>query len=216
MIGKSITKAFRFAVLAAALVLGLTAGGRADIVYSGQQDITLLPRSPADNYGVIFTGGSAQIVIVDRKPSLTAVLAAEGNDVGEFVEQSNIVSALVAGTPINSSSTYGLSDPSYDLTTSASSGGWRGAQDEYMGVTFTEGGSTYYGWIELSVATNIDATILGWAYQNTPGVGILAGDTGVQSVPEPSTMVMAATALGAFTLVAYRRRRAAAKSLPVA
>jgi hypothetical protein len=198
MIGKTL----RFASTTLTLALALTTGGRADIVYSGPQDITLTS-APASSYGVTFTGDSPQIAFSDETAKGNPLLVVNGNGLGEFVV-SGQPSALDANTLINSSSTFGESSGNYDMAEKLGTTGsdpWYGVQEKYLGVTFTEGSSTYYGWIELSVASNLDTTILGWAYQNTPGVGILAGDIGAQSVPEPSTMVMAAIAVGVFALV---------------
>ena len=85
--------------------------------------------------------------------------------------------------------------------------------NNYVGFRFTEatlnGGAVTYGWFQLSIgATLTTRSIIGYAYENTSGLGIAAGATGV--VPEPSTLallgVMAAGALG---VRAWRGRKAA-------
>jgi hypothetical protein len=50
-------------------------------------------------------------------------------------------------------------------------------------------------------------TLLGWAYDETPGEAIAAGDTGVSSVPEPSTGLMALLATGCVGVAAWRKCR---------
>ena len=56
----------------------------------------------------------------------------------------------------------------------------------YMGVEFSIEGATHYGWINVSVADyGPYAEIHGWAYESTPGMGLIAG-----AIPEPSTLLL--------------------------
>lgn len=67
-----------------------------------------------------------------------------------------------------------------------------------------------YGWIKVNWnATTRVFELLGAAYESEAGVAIMAGDTGVAAVPEPSTM--AVFGLGALVLGAgkVRKQRAA-------
>lgn len=77
----------------------------------------------------------------------------------------------------------------------------------FLGFQFTAGGSSYYGWIQISIAPNNvqngrAITLISAAYDDT-GIPIVAG-----AVPEPTTSV-GLLALGAAGLLAHRRRRAA-------
>lgn len=75
----------------------------------------------------------------------------------------------------------------------------------YAGLRLTDGENIYYGWMQVSITnydnSGITATLIDWAYENTPGQGIYAG-----MVPEPAT---AALLFGgtATLLIALRRRR---------
>jgi hypothetical protein len=85
-------------------------------------------------------------------------------------------------------------------------------KDKYLLFTFAGGQlpQTLYGWAQLRVSfgppNEIDVTLVDWAY-DTSGAQIPAGDTGA---PEPSTFVLtglAALALGAKGLRAWRAAR---------
>jgi hypothetical protein len=53
-----------------------------------------------------------------------------------------------------------------------------GEGDRYIGVRFMIGTDTHYGWIRLNVPTGVNqVTVLGYAYESQPGVGIHGGDT---------------------------------------
>ena len=87
-------------------------------------------------------------------------------------------------------------------------GGFWGAGDGYLGLRINDGPNVYYGWAGLSNSPGTDpktATITGFAFENTPGVAILAGNTGAV-VPEPGTW--AAAVLVAGGAIFLRRRKA--------
>lgn len=51
-------------------------------------------------------------------------------------------------------------------------------QSGYLGLTFQSDGETYYGWALVSVTVNqgtLVATLMGYAYESTPGMPINAG-----------------------------------------
>ena len=79
-----------------------------------------------------------------------------------------------------------------------------------MGFSFGTSSSYFFGWARFEVlagtdAPNISVTLLDYAYQDRPFVGINAGDTGA---PEPGTLGL--LALGFAGMATWRARRKAA------
>jgi hypothetical protein len=54
-------------------------------------------------------------------------------------------------------------------------GGRFGGQRAYIGIEFDAVDGSHYGWIDIYVASGAYAEVYGWAYESTPGVGIIAG-----------------------------------------
>jgi hypothetical protein len=52
-----------------------------------------------------------------------------------------------------------------------------------------------------------ELTVLDYAYDNTPGEAIDAGDTGTSATPEPDSVALGLLALGASGILSWRRRR---------
>lgn len=75
-----------------------------------------------------------------------------------------------------------------------------------LGVRFGIDGQTHYGWTELSFRGTTHS-LLGWAYEDQPNVGIRAGDLGnpVAAVPEPSSWML--MGLGSLFLILMRYRK---------
>jgi len=74
----------------------------------------------------------------------------------------------------------------------------------YAGLRLTDGENTYYGWMQVAVTDydngNFTATLIDWAYEDAPGVGIRAG-----AIPEPP--VSALLVGGAIAALAALRRK---------
>ena len=81
--------------------------------------------------------------------------------------------------------------------------GWAGLTDQsgHIGVKFTIGAGTHYGWMHASVDEGGILTIFSWAYEDVPGESIAAGAT----IPEPGSLSL--LALGAAGLMTRRRRK---------
>ncbi|MEQ8625868.1 MAG: T9SS type A sorting domain-containing protein [Vicingaceae bacterium] len=68
---------------------------------------------------------------------------------------------------------------SFGSQSTLSVGQFPGAGDKFLGVKFTIGTSTHFGWVRLDMSANSDSiTIKDYAYESTANATILAGDTG--------------------------------------
>ena len=75
----------------------------------------------------------------------------------------------------------------------------------YVGLAFEAEDGIHYGWLDIEgVETRSSIRIRGWAYESTPGVGIVAG-----AVPEPSSALLAV--IGAMSVWVLRRQNRASK-----
>ena len=62
----------------------------------------------------------------------------------------------------------------------------------YIGIEFQIGEATHYGWIDVEGDVSLPhITVYGWAYESTPGIGIIAG-----AIPEPSTLLLLMGGIG--------------------
>jgi len=76
--------------------------------------------------------------------------------------------------------------------------------DDFIGLSYTGVGGTYYGYAEVS-----GNTLLGSAFQDTPNTTITTASLAATAVPEP--MSAALVAVGALTVGALRGRKRATK-----
>ena len=95
---------------------------------------------------------------------------------------------------------YSITGPSYSGFYSYGYGDFFG-RERYIGVRFYIGTDQHYGWIRASLGDYIDpVTIIDWAYEDTPGEGIITGegddigpvalfDAGITVTPEKTIVV---------------------------
>ena len=84
---------------------------------------------------------------------------------------------LNANTNISSSSTGWITEQRGPLIGDGQSANFLGLGDRYIGVRFRISGQYHYGWVLVSFITN-KLIIKSYAYQSSPDMAILAGDTG--------------------------------------
>ena len=124
------------------------------------------------------------------------------------VSSGNRLARLRTGDTIGTASTFLGDTHGYfwvyaeeDGEVLSDSGNWRN-QTGYYGLKIINGGDTFYGWARITTEnyTNEDATLTvhEWAYNDTPGEEILAGQTVdravIQTQPSPVTAVLGGTA----------------------
>ena len=86
---------------------------------------------------------------------------------------------------------------------------WNAGASGYIGFAFnTNGGADVnIGWVELEIGSGYEVILKGYAWEDVPETGIVAGAT---AVPEPSSLaLLACGAAGVFALNAARKRRVA-------
>ena len=110
---------------------------------------------------------------------------------------------LPFGTLIDGTWSYGRT-PSIETTGATAFN--LSSSNNLVGIRFTDGANTYFGWIRFSLSATSGAqprALVEYAYEDS-GAGILAG------VPEPSTFaLMGVMAAGALGVRAWRKRKAA-------
>ncbi|QDU38259.1 PEP-CTERM motif protein [Maioricimonas rarisocia] len=103
--------------------------------------------------------------------------------------------------------TFTFDDWDTILVNGATAGVWGGTHDGYLGFRSDTGN---FGWINYSFtrAGGVSTlTLLDGAYEDQAGVGILAGDTAVSAVPEPSSLALFGIGACVAGLGSARRRR---------
>lgn len=115
-----------------------------------------------------------------------------GQPVGETANGVFTLSNFSGGGTVSSSSEFGT-DPSYSLGINLLIdagigifpyvyGSFLGMNNQFLGVRFTSGTDTHYGWIELSVSSGADTiTVHSYGYDETPGQMIDVGGLGAVS-----------------------------------
>lgn len=216
------SRAARLAGYSVAAGASVASTGSADafVVYSGEQniDVALYNAQPLNLNGdaysdillknYVFTGGYYQGAFVSFAPgSLVAFPAGPNNLV--------YVTALTQGATIDSGTVSGFAAGSmaYQLPGSPPTNQNPNAQFDattgaFIGLAFPIGGSLpenlHFGWVRVN--TDIltgSMTIVDWAYQSQPGVGITAG-----AVPEPFSLGLLAAGAAGLALLRSQRSEA--------
>jgi len=206
-------------VSTSALAAGMAQGA---VVYSGTLNLqqSAVNRMPIDMTGDgtnDFTFGyedNALKPYVDARTFVTSTISQSGNVSLLSKPGSKGFAVTPAGTMIDA--TYASlnpvnSDPRgymYEDDSGAVAGDWSNTAttDAYVGIELALPGGTSYGWlhfIDNPTSNPATLTLVDWAYQSTPGVGIATS-----VVPEPSVCALAGA--GIATLLMLRKRRPSA------
>jgi len=108
------------------------------------------------------------------------VYPATGN--ASFVGSSAYASAMNGSATIGYSKSFSGAGSSRNMAFFSNRyfsarGNFRDTSDRYLGLRFNIGGDTHYGWVQVSIPSDVSsATITGLAYEDMAGVGILAGE----------------------------------------
>lgn len=171
--------------------------------------------SPGDTYNVVFNG-ETKFSIIASTTTTTSLFSGSvyyTNGIGLRVEASDAsyiyagpyVRALNAGFTVNSTKNFtsytGWPGNMAVYSTYYGTGGglFRGKTGKYIGIRFQIDGSTHYGWVQVDV--NLDATsavVNTVAYEDTPGLGIIAGSE--TSLPVLATALTAESTFGGIVL----------------
>jgi hypothetical protein len=205
--------------------LAMTTSAEASIVYSTPLNLTAKPGyswHTAIN-GAKFTG----FATFNGSPGPPHGWAGQATLLGKALETAggnNVLKNFASGAKILQHATGFFNSgnvvkqrATYNSGTVHSLGHFNEGEPGFAGIKI----GSDFGWMELkwsqgSAPGNAipgSLTLLGWAYETDPNTAIAAGDTGVASVPEPSTGLMGLLAAGAGGVLAWRKRR---KSLPAA
>jgi hypothetical protein len=182
----------------AACVAGVTAvlTANAAIVFTDNVNCTVDPGPISSNSSVVYPASTSDGFglngyIDDKSGTDTASIIAVGDILFVGVARgSSVVGKLSSGVSIGSSSFF----DNIDIVSGYGIGLWNRGDDGYFGFEFNPSGSlVLYGWGHLArSATGTDTvSVTQYAYDNS-GAAILAGDTGLTPVPEPTDYAIAA------------------------
>ena len=116
--------------------------------------------------------------------------------------QGSTITKLNYGATIDGSLTLGGNYAAFAGTYSVNTP-WTPGTTGYIGVLFDTNITPLYGWAQISYNADQTLTLLGFAYNATPGAAILAGTL----IPEPSTTAALAGLLAGSAALFRRRSR---------
>jgi hypothetical protein len=218
--------------------LAMASNASASIIYSGLLDTTVSLGSKQKSANRTTGGsvllksgsgapiGSFQLVVAHHAGSgiRGAVIGVGGSQLN-LLGSSELLARLSSGAAISGAAATGSNffgtgfrfvDYERVFSTSRHTYGWSKTKG-FGGFSFFNSVADQkdYGWIRLQYGIGKSGlinslTAVDWAYDDS-GAAIIAGDTGLSSTPEPSTMALSLLAAGAAGVGALRKRRAAAK-----
>jgi MYXO-CTERM domain-containing protein len=210
-------------VSTSALAAGMAQGS---VIYSGPLNLQQSSSATLTRQGVDMTGDgindfafgfeavSPPKPYVDARTFVDGALPNQSGIIGVLTKANTGLPVTLAGTMIDAS--YAATFPPQPIADGrgymyengngdAVVGDWSNTAttDAYVGVELALSGGTRFGWLHFiddPVSNPLTLTLVDYAYESAPGVGLQAG-----VIPEPS--VGALGALGLAGLLASRRRR---------
>ena len=200
-------------ILPLLLLVAIAPPGRADlIIYSGQQNIPI-PLNFEGIYLRVDTGATSAAWPSDwatapwLNPFFGGVYIANSPLLRPIITGTDQILNLASGTVIDASSNFALGESGSTTHVGPAAEQFQTDTRGILGFVFssTYGGPVRYGWMGIEINNTSGGRIIDWAYEDTPGTGIVAGMT---SIPEPSeALVILLLALPCMTLCVRQRRR---------
>ena len=190
----------------------------AALIYSGVQNVAV-PLSGIDGTYLRISDGTVSGTLpanYDTEPWLNPVFG------GSWIYNSPLLRPVItgidqivnlaAGTVINAGGNF-VGDASASTShVGPAANQFQIGTPGYLGFVFetSVGGPDYYGWAQVIINNAGAGSIVDWAYDNTAGTSIMAGQ--IAPVPEPAAIAIGLLCLGAGSI---RRRRATAAQVTV-
>ena len=197
-------KLSRYTAAAAAIVAA--SGANAQIVYTDPQDVSVDDDADANGFSVVgldlnndmtfdfivaardTTVGGSRIRFTVAAPYGTASAIA-----GETPSAYDYALALNSGDMIDNTLNWiaATNTMAYNVdSANPYNENWNGVTDKYLGLQFTVGGNTHYGWARLDVQAIGDVfTLKDYAFNASPDQGIEAGQTAGLLMEQMESMV---------------------------
>ena len=175
----------RYALTAGAVAAGGAAADAA-VIYTdinpdfvggvGNSYLLDLNNDSVNDFSIYHDGGSNLFIApISSNGSVLGTGSTSGFAYPYAMSANSMISASASGTWFNNGYSTGYQSLNYG---SCSFGNWCTVTDKYIGLRFEVSGNTHYGWVRMDVNfTGSSFTIKDYAYEDTPGVGILAGAT---------------------------------------
>ena len=194
------------------LLLASAPPGRAAlIIYSGLQNIPI-PLNFEGVYLRVDTGATSAALPANwntapwLNPFFGGVDIANSPLLRPIITGTDQILNLASGTAINAGSNFVMGESGSTTHVGAGAGQFQIGTPGIIGFVFNTsvGSPVRYGWMGIEINNTGAGRIIDWAYEDTPGTGIVAGLT---AVPEPSeALVLLLFALSCVTLCIRRRR----------
>ena len=189
--------------------LAITCTARAALMYSGVQNIAV-PATLEGTYLRLSDGTVSGAFPADwstapwLNPFFGGVDIANSPLLRPVIAGTDQIVNLAPGTVIASASNFVAGESGSTTHVGPSANQFQIGTAGIIGFVFetTVGGPDFYGWAKVVINNAGAGSIIDWAYDNTPGTSIQAGQ--IAPVPEPATLAVGLLCIGAG--IARRRR----------